>query len=164
MYPGKKRPVCLCTPSTCKSMHIDQGLCFFLRVTRYNSIATEKILLISPWKRMLNRDFHIIPHSNLRHPYQPEGLRPSGWYGFLGLKSYENCHIIICLSYIFLSDTFAYLILYAKSKASPPSALYPVPNVYHTLPYLMSCHSLKVLHNITEHLQELQSTKRMLLL
>ena len=38
---------------------------------------------------------------------------------------YENCHIIIYLSYIFLSDKFAYLILHAESKARPPSA----PNV-----------------------------------
>ena len=34
-------------------------------------------------------------------------------------------YIIICLSYIFLSDKFAYLISYAESKTRPPSA----PNV-----------------------------------
>ena len=59
-------------------------------------------------------------------PYQPSALGliwvsrvdmgVSGWYGVW----YENCHIIIYLSYILLSDKFAYLISYAKSKARPP--------------------------------------------
>ena len=44
-----------------------------------------------------------------------------GWYGVW----YENCHIIIYLSYIFLSDKFAYLIWYMESMARLPSA----PNV-----------------------------------
>ena len=80
---------------------------------------------------------HIIPHSNPRHPYQPEGrLRPSGWYGCLvfgpradmGVSGwygvwYENCHIITYLSYIVLSDKYAYLISYTESKARSPSAL-----------------------------------------
>ena len=34
----------------------------------------------------------------------------------------ENCRIIIYLSYIFLSDKFAFLILYAESKARRLSA------------------------------------------
>ena len=45
----------------------------------------------------------------------------SGLYGVW----YENCHIIIYPSYIFLSDKFDYLISYVESKARPPSA----PNV-----------------------------------
>ena len=44
-----------------------------------------------------------------------------GWYGVW----HENCHIIIYLSYVFLSDKFASLISYAESKARPPN----VPNV-----------------------------------
>ena len=60
-----------------------------------------------------SRDTHVSPSA--------EGRRVEGWYGVW----YENCHIIIYLSYIFLSDKFAYLILYAESKARPPSA----PNV-----------------------------------
>ena len=63
------------------------------------------------------RDTHISPRA--------EGpladMDVEGWYGVW----YENCHIIIYLSYIFLSDKFAYLISYAESKARPPSA----PNV-----------------------------------
>ena len=36
---------------------------------------------------------------------------------------YENCHVIIYLSYILLSDKFAYLISYVESKARKRSAL-----------------------------------------
>ena len=61
---------------------------------------------ISTW------DTHISPRADM-------GV--SGWYGVW----YENCHIIIYLSYIFLSDKFVYLILYAVSTARPPS----IPNV-----------------------------------
>ena len=47
--------------------------------------------------------------------------RADAWYGVW----YENWHIIIYLSYIFLSEKFAYLISYSESKARPQSA----PNV-----------------------------------
>ena len=48
------------------------------------------------------------------------------WYGIW----YENCHIIIYLSYIFLSDKFTHLISYAESKARPPSAPNEVIRVF----------------------------------
>ena len=70
--------------------------------------------------QLLYGNFHIIPHINLRDPYQPQ-VWVQDWYGVW----YENCHIIIYLSYIFLSDKFAYLISYAESKARLQSA----PNV-----------------------------------
>ena len=66
------------------------------------------------------RDTHISPRA--RWPTGPRAdMSVSGWYGVW----YENCHIIIYLSYIFLSDKFAYMISCAESKARPPSA----PNV-----------------------------------
>ena len=36
-------------------------------------------------QRSLYGNFQIISNINPRHPYQPSGLRPSGWYGCLGL-------------------------------------------------------------------------------
>ena len=65
--------------------------------------------------RLLYGNFQIIPHIIPRHPYQPEAdMGVSGWYGVW----YENCHIIIYLSYIFLSDKFAYIICGVKSKTA----------------------------------------------
>ena len=73
---------------------------------------------------MLNRDYYmaifisnpISTRDTHISPWADMGV--SGWYGVW----YENCHIIIYLSYICLSDKFAYLISYAVSKARPPSA------------------------------------------
>ena len=45
-------------------------------------ICQREICMIN---RLLYNNFHIIPHINPRHPYQPEGPRASGWYGCLGL-------------------------------------------------------------------------------
>ena len=79
--------------------------------------------------RMINRDYcmaifisyPISTQDTHISPWAEGQIRVEGWYGVW----YENCHIIIYLSYIFLSDKFAYSISYAESKARPPSA----PNV-----------------------------------
>ena len=53
---------CLLTPHTISNRQICQK---------------EKCMINKLWYG----NFHIIPHINLRHPYQPEGQRSSGWYG-----------------------------------------------------------------------------------
>ena len=73
----------------------------FARAKKPNHhIRSTQVLSLTPhtiWKRqlcqkekcMINRlwygNFYTIPHINPRHPYQLEGLWPSGWYGGLGL-------------------------------------------------------------------------------
>ena len=72
---------------------------------------------------IIHRDYHMAifisyPISTRDTHISPKAV---GWYGVW----YENCHIIIYLSYILLSENVAYLISYAESKARPPIA----PNV-----------------------------------
>ena len=74
-------------------------------------------------KCMINRlwygNFHIIPHINPRHPYQPEGRKGpradmgvSGWYG----AWYENCHIIISIYFEWYIGFFSQQPLITNSR------------------------------------------------
>ena len=98
-----------------------------LRLRRLNLYFQEKhyIYLSSIYIEIIIWQF------SYHTPYQPETpisargpkvrglIWVEGWYGVW----YENCHIIIYLSYIFLSDKFTYFISYAESKARLPSVV-----------------------------------------
>ena len=83
----------------------------------YNLININYYMAIFMSYPISIRDTHISPRA-----FSPRAdMGVSGWYGVW----YENSHIINYLSYIFLSDKFAFSISYAESRSRPPSA----PNV-----------------------------------